>query len=77
MGPSVSVIIPTFNRVHLIARAIESVLGQLIDGDELIVVDDGSTDDTAAALARFGRRLRCIRVENGGAGRALRHAGTA
>ena len=70
MGLSVSVIIPTFNRASVIARAVESVIVQLADGDELIVVDDGSTDDTARALARFGPRVRLISVENGGAGRA-------
>ncbi len=67
---SISVIIPTYNRAHLVSRAITSALSQLIDGDELIVVDDGSTDATREVVAEFGDRLRYVRTENGGAGAA-------
>ena len=45
-GPSVSVILPTYNRAHLLERSIKSVLGQTCEDLELIVVDDGSTDNT-------------------------------
>ncbi len=58
MSPTVSVIIPTFNRWPLVGAAIESVLVQSYGDFELIVVDDGSTDDTAEQLAQFGSRLR-------------------
>lgn len=44
--PTVSVIIPTYNRAHLVGRAIQSVLDQTYQDFELIVVDDGSIDDT-------------------------------
>lgn len=49
--PSVSVVLPTFNRAAALARSIGSVLAQTHDDLELIVVDDGSTDDTAAVVA--------------------------
>ncbi|KAF0675902.1 glycosyltransferase family 2 protein [Profundibacterium mesophilum] len=66
-GPLVSVIIPTFDRAHLAERAVASVLGQTWRALELLVVDDGSRDDTGARLARItDPRLRVIRQENGG-----------
>lgn len=67
---SISVIIPTYNRAHLIKRALDSALSQLIDGDEIIVVDDGSTDSTAEVMAGYSPPVRYIRIENGGAGPA-------
>lgn len=64
---SVSAIIPTFNRLRYIRRAIDSVLAQTVPVDELIVVDDGSTDGTADALkAEYGSRIRVIRQSNKG-----------
>ena len=50
---TISVVIPTYNRVDFITKAIESVLNQSIRVDEIIVVDDGSTDETAQTLKRF------------------------
>ena len=41
---SVSVVIPTYNREHLLERSLKSVLGQTLAADEIIVVDDGSTE---------------------------------
>jgi len=70
-GPwSVSVVIPTYNRAHLIGRSIRSALANVLPGDEIIVVDDGSKDDTAGAVAAFGDRVRYIRQNNAGAGPA-------
>ena len=65
---TVSVIMPTFNRSALLPKAIESVRRQDYEAWELIVVDDGSSDDTQAVLARFAgdSRIRCFRQENRG-----------
>lgn len=70
MTPSVSVIMPTYNRGRWVARAIRSVLDQLQAGDELIVIDDGSTDDTREVVAAFGDRVSYLRGEHRGAGPA-------
>lgn len=56
----VSVIIPTFNREKMVARAISSVLGQTFKGYEVIVVDDGSSDETRKAVSEFGESVRYI-----------------
>ena len=63
-APRASVILPVFNRAAWVARAIDSVLAQTYLDFELIVVDDGSTDGTAAILAGFGDRIRVLRQEN-------------
>jgi GT2 family glycosyltransferase len=60
MAPLVSVIIPTYNRAAMIQEALDSVLAQSYSDFEVIVVDDGSTDGTAAALARYGDTLRVL-----------------
>src|SRR5260370_27491420 len=63
----VSAIITAFNGEAFIAAAIESVLGQTRPADEIVVVDDGSTDDTAAIVERFhSRGVRLVRQENRG-----------
>ena len=67
---SISVVVPTYNRAHFISRAIDSCLGQLEDRDELIIIDDGSTDDTQRVVAEYGDRIRYIRTPNQGAGAA-------
>ncbi|MGH7931959.1 MAG: glycosyltransferase family A protein [Candidatus Binataceae bacterium] len=71
---TVSVIIPIFNGAATVAEAIESVLAQSYVTVELIVVNDGSTDATAAVLARYAGRIRVIDQLNGGIATA-RNAG--
>jgi glycosyltransferase involved in cell wall biosynthesis len=66
VSPLVSVIIPTFNRWPLIRDAVDSVLTQSFRDFELIVVDDGSTDDTSKELAKMAPRLRCVTTTRGG-----------
>lgn len=64
---TVTAVIPTFDRAAMLAEAVSSALGQEGPGLELVVVDDGSTDDTPAVLERFGdTRLRVARTENRG-----------
>jgi glycosyltransferase involved in cell wall biosynthesis len=64
--PKVSVIIPCFNSQNTIQETIESVLAQTMQDFELIVVDDGSTDDTKQILSDFGNRVKYLYRENGG-----------
>jgi len=63
---SVSVVIPTYNYGRFIADAIGGALGQTLEPFEIIVVDDGSTDDTEKVVRGFGDRVRYIRQENAG-----------
>ncbi len=65
-SPLVSVIIPTYNRASLITQAVDSVLAQSYRAVEIIVVDDGSTDETEAVLARYGHSIRVIHQPNRG-----------
>ena len=64
--PGVSVIIPTFNRAGVIGETIDSVLAQTYRDTEIIIVDDGSTDDTAEKLRVYGNRIRIVHQENAG-----------
>ncbi|MEK7632310.1 MAG: glycosyltransferase [Patescibacteria group bacterium] len=63
----VSVVIPTYQHANTIGRCIESVLGQTYSPIEIIIVDDGSTDNTAEVLRKFDRKIRVIHQENAGA----------
>jgi glycosyltransferase involved in cell wall biosynthesis len=73
--PGVSVIIPTYNRGDLVTEAIESVLRQSYADLELIVVDDGSTDDTASVVGGIGdERIRYFSKDNGGQSSACNFA---
>jgi len=67
----VSVILPVYDRAAYVGEAIESVLAQTLPADELIVVDDGSTDDSVAVVERYSRPgLHVVRQENRGIGAA-------
>jgi glycosyltransferase involved in cell wall biosynthesis len=75
-APSVSIVMASYNRAHLAPESIESVLNQDYPDLELLVVDDGSVDDTPAMLAGYARRhpperFRSVRQENAGQATAL------
>ncbi len=63
---TISAVVAAYQAEEWIGEAIDSILGQTSPPDEVVVVDDGSTDGTARELARFGDRIRVIRRENGG-----------
>jgi glycosyltransferase involved in cell wall biosynthesis len=67
---NLSVIIPTYNRAGMICRAIDSVISQLTADDEIIVIDDGSTDGTEESLNKIRDRIIYRHISHGGAGRA-------
>lgn len=72
----ISVVIPAYNAQHSLRETLDSVFAQTWPELDVIVVDDGSTDHTAAVLASFGNRVRVIRQANGGLASA-RRAGVA
>ena len=73
--PRVSIIIPTFNRSAIVPNAIESVFRETYSDYELIVVDDGSTDDTRDRLQEYVARIKYVYQANRGVS-AARNAGT-
>jgi glycosyltransferase involved in cell wall biosynthesis len=74
--PTVSIIIPTYNRSRLLARAVKSVLNQTYQDFELIIVDDGSTDGTKEVVAGFNDvRIRYVRHEENRGEAAARNTG--
>jgi glycosyltransferase involved in cell wall biosynthesis len=75
-NPKVSVIIPTYNRAEYLGRSIQSVLNQTYQDFELIIVDDGSTDNTRDIVAQFhDKRLNYIRHETNLGVAAARNSG--
>ena len=60
--PTLSVVLPNYNHGDVIARALEALLHQERRPDEIVVVDDGSTDDSRDVIARFAARSASIRV---------------
>lgn len=70
----VSVIIPTYNRARLVQESIDSVLQQSFRDFEIIVIDDGSTDDTEQVLQRFSSQIRYIKQGNRGLNAARNRA---
>ena len=68
--PFFSVIIPVYNRAHMVERALDSVFAQTCREFEIIVVDDGSTDDTLRVLNPYSDRITLLSQENAGPGMA-------
>ena len=75
--PSLSVIVAAYQAAEVIGDAVGSALGQTVPPLEVIVCDDGSTDDLAGALAPFGDRVRLLRQANGGEAAAKNAAAAA
>jgi glycosyltransferase involved in cell wall biosynthesis len=73
-APAISVIIPVFNRGYCLADTLRSVCAQTFTDFEVVVVDDGSTDDSAAVARSFGERVRVLTQKNSGVS-AARNAG--
>lgn len=70
-APRFSVLVPAYNASTTIAEAVESALGQTTPPHEVVVCDDGSTDDLEGALAPFRDRIVLVRKENGGSASLL------
>lgn len=68
--PKISVVIPTYNAAQYLPAALESTLGQDYKNLEIVVVDDGSADNTAEIVGRYGKFVEYIRLENNGGGPA-------
>src|SRR5262249_23742907 len=64
--PEVSVVIPSYNSAKYLRDAVDSVLKQTFRDFEVVVVDDGSTDDTQAVICRYVSSVRYIRQDNSG-----------
>jgi glycosyltransferase involved in cell wall biosynthesis len=73
---AISVVIPAFNHARFLPASIESALAQTLAPAEVIVVDDGSTDETAAVVGRYAGRVRALRQANRGVS-AARNRGAA
>jgi glycosyltransferase involved in cell wall biosynthesis len=71
--PRISVIIPAYNAAGTLARALDSVLTQTWPAFEIIVIDDGSIDTTAAVAASYGEKIRYLRQDNAGVSAARNH----
>jgi glycosyltransferase involved in cell wall biosynthesis len=69
-SPLVTVIIPTYNRSHIVTDAINSVLAQTLKNFQLIIIDDGSTDNTRNVLATYQGKVEYFYKANGGASSA-------
>jgi len=71
MNELVSIIIPTYNRADVLPQAIESALKQTYKNIEVVVVDDGSKDNTSDVCKDYGSQIKYVRKQNGGIGSAL------
>ncbi len=72
--PSLSIVVNNYNYAQYLAQALDNALAQMCDGDELVVVDDGSTDESAQVFERYVDRpgVRIIKQENQGQMKAVR-----
>ncbi len=70
----ISVVVPTFNRAHTLERCLDSILNQNFKAHEVLVVDDGSTDDTKKVLSKYKDQIKVYRIENSGVSAARNHA---
>jgi glycosyltransferase involved in cell wall biosynthesis len=70
-GPTVSVLIPTYNRAFFLPECLDSVLLQTLPPKEVIVINDGSTDNTKEVVERYKNRVQYIEKENGGKSTAV------
>ena len=66
MSARISVVIPCYNASGLLAETLSSALAQTVPADEIIVIDDGSTDDSADIARSFGSKVRLVQQENAG-----------
>ena len=71
MQPKVSIVIPVYNGADYMREAIESALNQTYENCEVIVVNDGSTDETEQIALSYGNKIRYFAKENGGVSTAL------
>ena len=70
MNPTVSVIIPTYNCARFLPEALDAVLNQTRPPDQVLVIDDGSTDDTAQVCERYAGQIQYVHQPNAGASAA-------
>ncbi len=77
-APTVSIVIPTYNRAHLVGRSVKSVLNQNYQDFEIIIVDDGSSDNTEDVIEKFQEqddRIKYIRHKTNRGGAVARNTG--
>lgn len=65
-GAKISVVVPAFNAARYLAETIESILAQTRPADEVVVVDDGSTDDSADIAQKYAPSVRVLRLDHAG-----------
>ena len=74
METNFSVAIPAYNCAPYLEETLRSILDQDLSPDEIIIVDDGSTDTTPEVIAKFGSAVKSVRIANSGPGAARKHA---